>query len=331
MIVAGTAATRDNGAKGAPPRPATDGIGDGDRDGVLTLARLKQLTSVVAPTTLVTSLLFYFGYIGTRSRFVYFGVYLDMTDLSNQQLLLHGLEVIYIPAALGFLAILVTITCHAGVMWLLEVRGSGTATLIIGPGAILVGILLIGRALVGIFVAHVFHSEQPGTTGLAMALGPAAMAYGAWICARRARGAGPDRAERTGLIAGRPDLCGRAGGRRALFGRPRIRVEFRHLPCLRRRREAPGPARGRARHPRTADRPIGPTGPGAQIDAAVRRPGRVPLPLSRAAAAAVVRGQAVPGARALDQAGPHPGGALQRQRTNPADSEAGRGARLTGC
>ena len=165
------------------------------------VARLKQLTSVVAPSTLITSLLFYFGYIGTRSRFDYFGVYLDMTDLSNQQLLLYGLEVIYVPAALGFLAVLAALTFHSGVRWLLDVRGSDTAILIIGPGAALVGILLIGRALLGIFNSGVYDREVPGTTPLALTLGSVAMAYGVWICARRARRVAADRAEHGGLIA----------------------------------------------------------------------------------------------------------------------------------
>src|SRR6266545_6591085 len=125
------------------PPPAEDGAGG------LTFARLKQLTSIVAPTTLVTSLLFYFGYIGTRSRFEYFGVYLDMTDLSNRQLLLYGLEVIYVPAALAFLAVLAAVTFHAGVRWLLDVRQSDAAILTIGLGAVVLGILVIARALMG--------------------------------------------------------------------------------------------------------------------------------------------------------------------------------------
>jgi hypothetical protein len=177
----------------AQPQAADEGAGG------LTLARLKQLTNVVAPTTLITSLLFYFGYIGTRSRFAYFGVYLDMTDLSNQRLLLYGLEVIYIPAALGFLAVLAGVTLHAGVRWLLDVRKSDTAILILGPGAVLLGVLIIGRALVGIFVSGVSDREVPGATGLAIAFGPMTAAYGIWICARRARRAANGGA-RGGLI-----------------------------------------------------------------------------------------------------------------------------------
>lgn len=196
MIVPGPAATRENGAKSAPvPQPPADG------DGMVTLARLKQLTSVVAPTTLISSLLFFFGYIGTRSRFAYFGVYLDLADLSNQRLLLYGLEVTYTPAALGFLAVLAAITVHAGVRWLLDVRKSDTAILIIGPGTIIVGILLLARALLGIFSDSVYENEPTGTTPLALACGAVATAYGVWICARRARRAAADRAERSELIA----------------------------------------------------------------------------------------------------------------------------------
>jgi hypothetical protein len=213
VIVTGPAAARA-AAMSAPqpqPQPPSAAADDG---GVLMLAKLKQLTSVVAPTTLVTSLLFYFGYIGTRSRFAYFGVYLDMTDLSNQQLLLYGLEVIYIPAALGFLAVLVAITCHACVVWLLDVRKNETVILIIGLGAVLAGILLIGRALVGIFVVGVYDSEAPGTTGLAIAFGPAMTAYGCWIGARRARRTAADATGRTGLL-GWYDGPSSAGLRRA--------------------------------------------------------------------------------------------------------------------
>jgi hypothetical protein len=37
------------------------------------LSRAKDLASFAAPVTLLTGLLVYFGYIGTRARFEYFG------------------------------------------------------------------------------------------------------------------------------------------------------------------------------------------------------------------------------------------------------------------
>jgi hypothetical protein len=156
------------------------------------LARLRELATFVAPTTVATSLLFYFGYVTTRSRFDYFGVYLDMTDLSNQSLLLYGLEVIYVPAALAFLAVLAVVAIHGTVRWLLTSEGRDSASLLVALASALGGLLLIGRALVGMLVPGVEEVEFPGTTALMLATGPALVAYAGWIAgsvaARRTTG-----------------------------------------------------------------------------------------------------------------------------------------------
>jgi hypothetical protein len=162
------------------------------------VTRLKQLTSVIAPTTIATSLLIYFGYVATRSRFDYFGVYLDMTDLSNQTLLLYGLEVVYVPAALAFLSALVVIAVHAGVTWLLASAAQDSTKFLVALAAVLGGLLLVGRALVGMLVAGVVDTEVPGTTPLALACGPIMIAYGAWI-------AGQVAGNRTAVVDGPSD------------------------------------------------------------------------------------------------------------------------------
>lgn len=170
----------------------TDGEGSSSTAGVL--ARLRELASFIAPTTVATSLLFYFGYVATRSRFEYFGVYLEMTDLSNQNLLLYGLEVVYVPAALAFLATLLLVAVHGTVRWLVSTARRDSVNAAIALAAALGGLLLIGRALVGILVPRVEATEPiPGTTALTLAAGPALMGYAAWIASRiatRAAGAG---------------------------------------------------------------------------------------------------------------------------------------------
>jgi len=130
---------------------------------------------------MITSLLFYFGYIATRSRFDYFGVYLDLTDLSNQNLLLYGLEVVYVPAAVAFLAAAAIIVIHGSVRWLLASRAHETTKFLIAAASALAGLLLVGRALVGLLITAVVDAEVPGTTALALAGGPVLLAYGAWI------------------------------------------------------------------------------------------------------------------------------------------------------
>jgi hypothetical protein len=150
------------------------------RDGGIA-ARVKELANVVAPLTLITSLLLYFGYVGTRARLEYFGVYLGMTGLSNQDLMLSGLEVVYFPAAMVFLALLLAAVLHAAVTWLLTAPGRDTANLVIAAVAATLGTLAIARALVGLLQVRVSRAEVPGTTPLALALGPCLVAYAGWI------------------------------------------------------------------------------------------------------------------------------------------------------
>lgn len=145
--------------------------------------RLKDLAGLIAPTTAISALLIYFGYVGTRARFAYFGVYLDLTELSNQSLVLYGLEVLYVPAALALLAILAAAGCHAAVSWLVAAPGHRRTALAVAAFFAVAGVLLVARALIGILVVRVSRSEVPGTSALALALGPALIVYGGWAAA----------------------------------------------------------------------------------------------------------------------------------------------------
>lgn len=146
--------------------------------------RVRRLAEAVGPTTLVTALLIYFGYVATRARFAYFGVSLELTGLSNQSLLLYGLEVVYVPATLAFLIILVMIGLHAAVSWRLGRSAGDVTNSFLAAGFVLVGLLLLARAVIGIFVLETTENEPLGTTPLALAFGPAAVAYGVWVHGR---------------------------------------------------------------------------------------------------------------------------------------------------
>ncbi|MER5321762.1 hypothetical protein [Streptosporangium roseum] len=163
--------------------------------------RIRQLTEAVGPTTLATALLIYFGYVATRARFDYFGVSLEMTGLSNQSLLLYGLEVVYVPAALISLGALMVVGVHAAVTWQLARRPDDIANAFLAAGIGLVGLLLIGRALIGMFVEDADTSVSIGTTPLSLALGPATVVYGVWVHGKnRDRPLLPERLARNGVI-----------------------------------------------------------------------------------------------------------------------------------
>lgn len=164
-------------------------------------ARVRRLAEAVGPTTLVTALLIYFGYVATRARFDYFGVSLDMTGLSNQNLLLYGLEVVYVPATLVFLGALAVIGLHAAVRWQLARKPGDVANAFLAAGIALAGLLLILRAMIGMFLGDAETSTVIGATPLALAFGPATLAYALWVYGKhRARPLLPERPARNAAL-----------------------------------------------------------------------------------------------------------------------------------
>lgn len=102
------------GLRGAP--------GDNDDSVTPALTRaLDLLGKVVAPTTLVVALLFYYGWLRTNALFLYFGVSQSVLGLSVQDYLLRGFSNVTF-AALRWILILAlgAIWAHVGIGRLME-------------------------------------------------------------------------------------------------------------------------------------------------------------------------------------------------------------------
>src|SRR6478735_6239318 len=85
-----SAPPHDEGADaGAPAAAAPAGLGFEKWMGFL--------SSFVAPLTLVTALLFYFGYVSTREFFRYFGIDVDIVGLSSQEFVMRSPGALFIP------------------------------------------------------------------------------------------------------------------------------------------------------------------------------------------------------------------------------------------
>ena len=63
--------------------------------------RIKQWisigTNIIAPTTLLGALLFYFGYVSSRSQYAYFGVDVDTVGLSTQDYIMRSPQPLLVP------------------------------------------------------------------------------------------------------------------------------------------------------------------------------------------------------------------------------------------
>jgi hypothetical protein len=119
--------------------------------------------------------------VATQARFGYFGLTLDLVDLSTPELLLYGVEVVYVPLVAAFAAGLVVVVVHALVTWVLHRPERDPISRWIGALAILSGVLMLARAAVGILVPEVATTEYPGGTPLLLAVGPLVVGYGLWV------------------------------------------------------------------------------------------------------------------------------------------------------
>lgn len=143
------------------------------------VAQLMNYSNVIAPTTFITALLFYFGYLATRARFAYFGVYLDLVNLSTPDLLLYGSDVVFVPVMLVAFTVLAAAGLRLAGQWLVSEARRDTVSGWIILVVILIAVLLLLRSLVGIFVPSVSETEFPGVTPLSMTVGALLLRYSA--------------------------------------------------------------------------------------------------------------------------------------------------------
>lgn len=71
---------------------------------------LRAIGSVVAPTTLLTSLLYYFGFAHSASFLRYFGLDISLLGLSTQDYLIRSVDVLFVP-------LVVTFTVGSLILW----------------------------------------------------------------------------------------------------------------------------------------------------------------------------------------------------------------------
>lgn len=134
------------------------------------------LGSVIAPATLLSALLFYFGYVSSRAQYDYFGIDVDVIGLSTQDYVGRSPQPLLVPLLVFVLLGAALIALHA---WLrLRTHRPGFATAVrvwVGVGLVVLGVglmLLFAYPLVGSW------SFYPLVTPLVLALGCAIVAYG---------------------------------------------------------------------------------------------------------------------------------------------------------
>lgn len=137
---------------------------------------LKIVGTVVAPTTLLTALMFYFGRQWATGFFRYFGVQSTVLDLTIQDYLIRSVDGLIIPLIIVVGAALVALWIHR---LQLEALPAGARRIMLGvlmPSAAIAGLVLVSLALADVS-KPVFPETYPEARGLSFSIGVLLLAY----------------------------------------------------------------------------------------------------------------------------------------------------------
>ena len=161
---------------------------------------LKVVGGIIAPATLLTALLFYFGRSRSAGYYRYFRVNSTVLDLTTNDYLFSGVAGLFVPIAVTSLLALV-------VLWLnrlLLTRAPGTAlrrvVRVIVPVAGVTGVVSVTLAFVDLFTeGQVFGVHSP-TGGLCLAVGAILLVYAVRLIRLSLPAPPPQARQRSGAI-----------------------------------------------------------------------------------------------------------------------------------
>lgn len=147
------------------------------------VARVWSLVgSVVAPATLVTAILFYFGYVSSRAQYLYFGIDVDLLGFSTQDFVMRSPQPLLVPMLAVLVLGAVLVLLDTALRRRMSATGPGDgrrwARALTASGGI---VLAIGVVLLVAYPALGDWALYPLVTPLVIGAGAALASYGlAW-------------------------------------------------------------------------------------------------------------------------------------------------------
>ena len=133
-------------------------------------------SSIIAPVTLLTALLFYFGYVSSRAQFRYFGLDVDTIGLSTNDFVMRSPQVLLVPLLVVALVAIGLLLVHVRLRRRPpsppSVGGSMSFALLLLTAGV---VLVLGYAWFGRW------SLYPLVTPLLIGVGTAVLVYAFWM------------------------------------------------------------------------------------------------------------------------------------------------------
>lgn len=151
---------------------------------------LAVVGTIVAPTTLLTALLFYFGRMHITGMFRHLRVNFTVLDLSFQDYLVRSADGLFVPLAAAACVVLLMVWGHGALTRGLPSDERRARLRRVAPLVIVVSLLLLGAASVGLVGPSTFRAV-PELPGLFLAVGVVGLAAGLRLLRRGAPLSGP--------------------------------------------------------------------------------------------------------------------------------------------
>jgi hypothetical protein len=190
---AGTAGT---GPAGTAPPTALPGGADPDpgHDGGRLRSVLETATLVLAPTTVITALLFYFGWAQTNALFGRLGIDQSALGFTVQDYMLRSVNSTFRPLSVVLLAAVAGLSAHIGLTRAMATPGRDGLAGRLWPVPMVVGGLLLLAGLSGLWGLVRYRVDFP-VVPLSLGAGLGLLAYGAFL-----RGQAPERRAATAAV-----------------------------------------------------------------------------------------------------------------------------------
>ena len=175
----------------SPAQPATSAAAETGDAQVEVLPRLLTVFgAIVAPTTLLTGLLFYFGRLHITGFFRYFRVNFTVLDLTVNDYLIRSADGLFRPVGAVTVFGLMALWLNRVLVERLQPGTRQKALRFLVPGLVVLGVLLLGVALADLLDPGALIPSYPEAGGLGLAGGVLLLAYAAHLSRTFRRGTG---------------------------------------------------------------------------------------------------------------------------------------------
>lgn len=137
----------------------------------------------IAPTTIITSLCYFYGYVATRTYFSYFGIDTDAIGFSTTDYVVKSLPALYVPLVVGLLAWVAMLWAADYLRRLVQSGRRPRLLRRVAWAAIALGVVGAALTIVGLTKPEWAPIQVDVATPVALGLGAALLVAGLWLLA----------------------------------------------------------------------------------------------------------------------------------------------------